>query len=300
MQTGYKYKYLAPQALARVGNLRFVARGVVEGMLTGMHASSHKGYSAEFAEHREYVTGDDPRHLDFKKFAKTERLFVKQYEAETNRRVQIILDASGSMAFKHSVTITKFEYAASLTAVLAYLMIKQQDSVGLTLFDTEIRLDIPVKNSPRHFYEMMEHLETIQPGCQTGIAQTLHRLASRFKKRSLIVLISDLYDDPDEIARALHHFTHHRHEVVLFHVFDRAELDFPFAESMAFHDLETQERVVVHPREMRNAYLEEVRRFTDHYRRCCGESGIDYIVTDTTVPYEEMLTRYIAGPRIVQ
>ena len=292
MSTGYKY--LEPQALARVKNLQMVARGVVEGAITGLHASPNKGFSIEFAEHREYVAGDDPRHLDFKMLAKTERLYVKQYEEETNMRVQIVLDTSASMGYKFSTGITKYEYGCYLTAILSYMMTRQQDSVGLTTFDTEIRLDMPPRSSPRHFHEMMERLEAMKPGQETGIADTLHLLANRFKKRCLIVLISDLYDDQDEIMRALHHFTHRRHEVIVFNVFDKAELDFPFEDTIAFHDMETKERILVEPDSIRNAYLEEVRKFTDSYRRACRESGIDYVLTDTTVPYDYMLTRYVA------
>lgn len=298
MSTGYKY--LEPQALARVKNLQLAARGVVEGSITGLHASPNKGFSIEFAEHREYVSGDDPRHLDFKMLAKTERLYIKQYEEETNMRVQIILDTSASMGYKYSTGISKYEYGCYLTAILAYMMTRQQDSVGLTAFDTEIRLDMPAHSSPRHFHEMMERLEMMKPGQQTGIASTLHLLANRFKKRCLIVLISDLYDEQEEIMRALHHFVHSRHEVIVFNIFDKAELEFPFEDTVAFHDLETKERILVEPDSIRNAYLQEVRKFTDSYQKLCRESGIDYILTDTTIPYDYMLTRYVAKRFMIQ
>jgi len=292
MDTGYRF--LEPEALARVKNLSLVARGVVEGFISGLHASPYKGFSIEFAEHREYVPGDDPRHLDYKMLARTERLYIKQYEEETNMRVQILLDTSGSMNYRHSAKITKLEYGCYLTAVLSYLMIRQQDSVGLTTFDTEIRLDMPPRGSPRHFNEMMRQLEAIQPGGETDIAATLHRLANRFKRRCLIVLISDLYDDPDEVMRGLHHFRHRRHEVIVFHVFDKAELELPFNDTIAFHDLETDERIQIDPAYVREAYLEQIRQFTETYRRECAESQIDYIMTDTSVPYDFMLSRYLA------
>ena len=292
MDTGYRF--LEPEALARVKNLSLVARGVVEGFISGLHASPYKGFSIEFAEHREYVPGDDPRHLDYKMLARTERLYIKQYEEETNMRVQILLDTSGSMNYRHSAKITKLEYGCYLTAVLSYLMIRQQDSVGLTTFDTEIRLDMPPRGSPRHFNEMMRQLEAIQPGGETDIAATLHRLANRFKRRCLIVFISDLYDDPDEVMRGLHHFRHRRHEVIVFHVFDKAELELPFNDTIAFHDLETDERIQIDPAYVREAYLEQIRQFTETYRRECAESQIDYIMTDTSVPYDFMLSRYLA------
>ena len=200
-QTGYRF--LEPEALARVKNLSMVARGVVEGFISGMHASPYKGFSVEFAEHREYTAGDDPRHLDYRMLARTDRLYIKQYEEETNMRVQILLDTSGSMGYRHEAKITKLQYASYLTAILSYLMTRQQDSVGLTTFDTEIRLDMPARSSPRHFNEMMRQLEVIEPGRETDVAEILHRLANRFKRRCLIVLISDLYDEPEEVIREM-------------------------------------------------------------------------------------------------
>ncbi len=288
------YKYLEPEALARVKNLSLVARGVVEGSMTGLHASPYKGFSVEFAEHREYTPGDDPRHLDYKMFARTERLYIKQYEEETNMRVQILLDTSGSMGYRHAAKITKYDYGACLTAILSYLMTRQQDSVGLTTFDTQMRIDMPARSSPRHFNEMMHQLEQIQPAGETGIAETLHVLANRFKKRCLIVLISDLYDEPDAVMRALHHFRHRRHEVIVFQVFDKAEIDFPFTDTVAFTDLETNERIQVDPAYVRDAYKAEIEQFIESYRRGCAESNIDYVMTDTTTPYDFMLSRYLA------
>jgi len=270
-----------------------VARGVVEGSMTGLHASPYKGFSVEFAEHREYTMGDDPRHLDYKMLARTERLYIKQYEEETNMRVQILLDTSGSMGYSYSAKITKYDYAAYLTAILSYLMTRQQDSVGLTTFDTAIRLDMPARSSPRHFNEMMHQLEEIKPSNDTGIAETLHVLANRFKKRCLIVLISDLYDEPDAVMRALHHFRHRRHEVIVFQVFDKAEIDFPFNDTVAFQDLETHERIQIDPAYVRDVYKEQIEQFIEAYRRGCAESNIDYVMTDTTTPYDFMLSRYI-------
>jgi uncharacterized protein (DUF58 family) len=288
------YRYLEPQALARVKNLAMVARGVVEGAITGMHASPLKGFSVEFAEHREYTAGDDPRHLDYKMLARTDRLYIKQYEEETNMRVQILLDSSGSMGYRYDSKITKLEYGCYLTAILAYLMTRQQDSVGVTTFDTKVNLDMPARSSPRHFNEMMRQLEAMKPGGETDVAEILHKLANRFKKRCLIVLISDLYDDPEEVMRALHHFHHRRHEVIVFHVFDKSELDFPFREVICFQDMENNERLQIDPVSVRDSYLEQIEQFIESYRRACAESNIDYVFTDTSVPYDFMLTRYIA------
>jgi uncharacterized protein (DUF58 family) len=291
-QTGYRF--LEPQALARMENLSVVARGVVEGFISGLHSSPYKGFSAEFAEHREYTAGDDPRHLDYRMLGRTDRLYVKQYEEETNMRVQILLDASGSMGYSHEDRLSKLEYGSYLTAILAYLMTRQQDSVGLTTFDTQIRLDMPARSSPRHFNEMMQQLEAVRPGGETDIAETLHRLANRFKRRCLIVLVSDLYDEPEEVIRALHHFRHRRHEVIVFHVLDKAEIDFPFRDVIAFHDLETDQRIQVDPAYVRQPYLDQIGAFIEGYRRACAEAQIDYVATDTSVPYDFMLARYIA------
>lgn len=291
MQTGYNY--LEPTALARVKNLSVVARGVVEGFISGLHSSPYKGFSVEFAEHREYSSGDDPRHLDYKMLARTDRLYIKQYEEETNMRAQILLDTSGSMNYAHGRRITKLQYGCYLTAILSYLMTRQQDSVGLTSFDTGVRLDMPARSSPRHFNEMMRRLEAIQPGGETDVAATLHKLAGRFKKRGLIVLISDLYDEPEEVIRALHHFRHRRHEVILFHVMDRAEIDFPFDDVIAFHDLETNDCIQIDPAYVRDVYRKQIGDFLDEYRRACAEAQIDYVLADTSVPYDFMITKYL-------
>jgi uncharacterized protein (DUF58 family) len=173
-------------------------------------------------------------------------------------------------------------------------MTRQQDSVALTTFDTEVRLDMPARSSPRHFNEMMRQLEALKPGKPTDVSETLHRLANRFKRRCLIVLISDLYDEPEAVMRALCHFRHRRHEVIVFQVMDKAEIEFPFRDSVAFHDLETNERIQVDPACIRDTYVEEIERFLEAYRRGCADENIDYVLADTSTPYDLMLTRYVA------
>ena len=287
------YRFVEPAALARVKNLALVARGVVEGFISGLHASPYKGFSVEFAEHRKYTPGDNPRHLDWRVLGRSDRLYIKQYEEETNLRAQILLDTSGSMAYRSGAGLTKLEYASFLTAVLSQLMIRQQDAVGLTTFDTEVRLDMAPRSSPRHFDEMMHQLEAIQPGKTTDLAGTLHTLADRFKRRCLIVLISDLYDDPEAVERALHHFRHKRHEVIVFHVFDKAEIDFSFRDLISFVDLETGEKLQVDPSYVRETYCKEIQDFIEGYRRRCAECQIDYVMTDTSVPYDFVLSQYL-------
>jgi uncharacterized protein (DUF58 family) len=289
------YRFIEPAALARVKNLSLVARGVVEGFISGLHASPYKGFSVEFAEHRNYTPGDNPRHLDWRVLGRTDRLYIKQYEEETNLRAQILLDTSGSMgfAFDPLTGMTKLVYASYLAAVLANLMMRQQDAVGLTTFDTQVRLDMPSGSSPRHFDEMMHRLEAIAPGQPTALAPILHRLAERFKKKCLIILISDLYDDPEAVEGALHHFRHKRHEVILFHVLDRAEIDFPFRDTTSFIDMETGERIQVDPSYVRDDYRKQVEGFIERYRRMCADCHIDFVPTDTSVPYDFMLSRYL-------
>jgi uncharacterized protein (DUF58 family) len=301
------YRFLEPAALARVRNLSLAARGVVEGFISGLHKSPYRGFSVEFAEHRKYAPGDNPRYLDWRTLARTDRLYIKQYEEETNLRAQIVLDTSGSMLYRSDSQLTKFEYGAYLAAVLGCLMTRQQDAVGLTTFDDEVRLDMPARTSPRHFGEMMRSLEGVcdelgggvsggeEAGPGTNISDTLHRLAERFKRRCLIVLISDLYDDADAVSRALHHFRHRRHEVIVFHVFDRSELEFPFRETMRFVDMETGERLQIDPAYVREDYKRQVREFIDGYRKSCSDCQIDYVTTDTSTPYDLMLSRYLAA-----
>jgi uncharacterized protein (DUF58 family) len=276
-----------------VKNLALFARGVVEGFITGLHSSPYKGFSVEFAEHRKYSPGDNPRHLDWRILGRSDRLYIKQYEEETNLRAQILLDTSASMAYRHAAGLTKLEYGSFLTAVLSQLMIRQQDAVGLTTFDTEMRLDMPARSTPRHFDEMMRLLEAVRAGQPTNLGATLHRLADRFKRRCLIVLISDLYDDPDVVERALHHFRHRRHEVIVFHVLDRAEIDFPFRELATFRDLETGEELQVDPAYVRDEYRRQIQDFLDSYKRICADCRIDYVPADTSVPYDHMLSRYL-------
>lgn len=299
------YRFLEPAALARVEKMAVAARGVVEGFITGLHSSPYRGYSVEFAEHRNYVAGDNLRHLDWRMLARTDRLYVKQYEEETNLRAQIVLDTSGSMVYRSSPQqLTKLEYASFLTAVLGYLMTRQQDAVALTTFDEQVRIDMPPRSSPRAFGEMVRQLETMcdslkayhanRQGHGTQIAGTLHRLAERFKRRCLVILISDLYDEPEAVIKALHHFRHRRHELIVFHVFDQAELDLPFQEPFQALDMETGEKIQIDPAYVRDEYKRQMDEFIENYRRRCNECQIDYVMTHTGVPYDLMLSRYLA------
>lgn len=286
------YRYLDPAALARVRNLKLVARSVVEGFISGLHSSPFKGFSSEFAEHREYVSGDNLRHLDWRVVARTNRYYVKQYEEETNLSAHILLDVSGSMGYS-SGEITKFDYGCYLAAVLAYLLTRQRDSVGLVLFDDRVRLRMPARSTPRHLNEMLKQLENCRPGAPTRVAGVFHDLAETFKRRCLLIVISDLYDDPEEVLRALHHFRHKKHEVILYHVLDKTELELNLKEACTLVDLEDQSRLQVEPNVVRDEYVGEITEFLNTYRRACNHNQVDYVTTDTEVPYDLMLGAYL-------
>ncbi|MDZ7815481.1 MAG: DUF58 domain-containing protein [Planctomycetota bacterium] len=230
----------------------------MEGFISGLHRSPYKGFSVEFAEYREYMPGDDLKHFDWKVYARCEKAYIKQYQEETNLRVHVLLDCSASTKFK-SGELSKFDYGAFLSASIAYLAIRQQDSCGLTLFDDNIRTRIPPKSSPLHLKNILTILENVEPTEKTDIADTLHKLCPvRLSNAGLIALISDLFDDPEAIMKGLHHFRHKRHEVILFHLMDPAEIDFPYEDMTEFRgDLETSEKVNVNPTVVREAYIKE-------------------------------------------
>lgn len=288
------YLYFEPQRVAKLRNLNLLARHAVEGFISGLHRSPHKGFSVEFAEHREYTPGDDIRHLDWVAWGRTDRYYIKQYEQETNLRAYILLDVSNSMNYSKGAPVKKFTYGCFMTACLSYLMCRQQDMVGVIGFDEEIRFHITPASSPLHLDRVFKELEKIKPGGKTAMAKTFHELAQRIAKRGLIVIISDLYGDQDELVKALQHFVYKKHQIIVFHVLDPAELEFPFKKVMSFIDLETLERVQVDPRSIKEAYISEISAFIDRYRKECSDRNIEYIVTRTDTPYDMMLLNYLA------
>lgn len=285
-------KYYDPKAYSRFANLALVARSVVEGYISGLHRSPMHGYSVEFAEYREYVPGDDLRHFDWKVFARSDKRYVKQYQEETNLVCHLLLDTSASMAYA-SAGISKFDYGCFLAAALCYLMIRQRDSVGLVLFDEAARSRVLPRSSPAHLMRILDVLQSASPSGRTGIAATLLGIANSIKRRGLVVLISDLYDDAEAVMKALRRFRHDKHEVIVFNIFDPAELDFPFDGLISFRDLETGERIQAMPRAIRDAYIEQVNAFTAKFRRECSASLIDYQMVNTSMPYELMLASYL-------
>lgn len=286
------YKFLTAEAAARLDNLSLVARTVVEGFIAGLHRSPYHGFSVEFSEHREYSPGDNLRYIDWMAYGRTDRYYVKQYEEETNLRCHILLDASASMSYA-SGEVTKFEYGSYLAASLAYLMVRQRDSVGLVTFDRDIRSRIPAGSTTVHLNRLLSELERTSPSSLTGIARAFHALAENIKKRSLIIIISDLFDDETEIFRALRHFRHKKHEVVVFHILDPWEMEFPFKQMSDFIDVETAEKIQADPRYVRQEYLKEIKAFIDTLRRGCAEGTMEYVLANTNVPFELLLTSYL-------
>ena len=288
-----KYRYLDPAALTRLGRISLVARGVVEGFITGLHKSPYHGFSVEFAEHREYSPGDELRRIDWTAWGRTDRYFVKLFEDETNVRCYILLDCSASMGYT-SRGLTKLEYGCMTAGCLAYLMIRQQDSVGLAAFSEQLERFVPPRGARAHLGVIMQVLEEIRAGKRTDMAKTFHDLASNMQRRSLVIVISDLLDEEREVMRALHHFRHKKHEVIIFHVLDHAERDFPFRSLTDFVDMETGERIQIDPRFVRDEYLRQLDEFTAKYKRECSEGGMEYVAVDTATPFDIMLSSYLA------
>ena len=288
------YKYLDPVALSRLKNLSLAARLVVEGFYSGMHKSPHKGFSIEFAEHRQYTPGVDPRHIDWRVYGRRDKLYVKQYEEETSLRCYLLLDKSASMDYKSGEGFTKLQYGSYLAASLAYLMSAQHDAVGLITYDTGVRDTIPPKQGPGHLKTLMQKLEQTTPGGETRLSVTLHRVAEQIKRRALVVVISDLFDDPDDLVGALKHLRHQKHDVVVFQTLDPGEVSFPFDDITRIEDMETAHVVTSDPRAFRKAYLEELAKFLDIVRRGCLDAQIDYELAETNQRFDMFLGAYLA------
>lgn len=298
-------RLLDPEALGKIHRLELLARGLVEGFVSGRHKSPYKGFSVEFAEHRQYVPGDDTRDLDWRVFGKSDRYYIKQYIEETNLRSVILLDASGSMRYtgtqaaKHDGRpLSKFEYGQFLAASMAHLMIHQQDAVGLVTFDTEVRRYIPSRARTSHLRVLLHELAETHPGQESALAPVFHDIAERAHRRGLVVIISDLFDDPEAVLNSLHHFRYRKHEVLLLHVMAEEELTFPFDRWSLFRDLEVDaNRVQLDPRTIRAEYLDRIRKFISRIEAGCGQMGIDYVPLSTRRPFDVALAHYLASRR---
>ena len=287
-----KRKYLQPETVALLNSMSLRARLVVEGYIIGQHRSPYHGFSVEFAEHRAYGAGDEIRHIDWKLFGKTDRLYVKRYEEETNLRAHIVLDTSRSMLY-NSGKVSKLVYANSLAASLSYLMINQQDAVGLVQFSQKIDTFIPPKSRPSHLSLVLAQLDDQEAGNDTKVGLVLHELAERIKKRGIVVLISDLLDDPKNIMNGLKHFRHQNQEVIVFHVLDRKELEFDFNTRTKFLDMESGEEIVTEPWHIRSNYTELINGIQDQYRKECREYLIDYVPIFTDQSLDISITEYL-------
>ncbi len=287
-----KKKYLQPETVAKLDNMALRARLVVEGYIIGQHKSPYHGFSVEFAEHRAYGPGDEIRHIDWKLFGKTDRYYVKQYEEETNLKAYILLDTSRSMKYSHT-KITKLDYGSFMAAALFYLMLNQRDGVGLILFDEKIKKFIPPRSTPNHLNTVLKQLEKPKFGTDTAIGSVLHEMAERIKKRGLIILISDLMDNPQSILSGLKHFRHNKQEVILFHVLDRKELEFDFSTRTRFKDMETGSQLTTEPWQIKDAYKARINEMQKNYKRKCRELLIDYVPVFTDQNLDIVLNSYL-------
>ncbi len=275
------------------------ARLVVEGFITGLHKSPYHGFSVEFAEHRQYMPGDEIRRVDWRVYGKTDRFYVKQFEEETNLKSYIVIDTSASMRFASDVPpssggrVSKITYASYLAAALSYLMIQQRDAVGLSTFDTEIRTSIPPHATKQHLRRILVELEKLKTAEGTNSGAALHRLAERITRRGLVIVLSDLFDDPAAVMAALKHFRHAHHEVLVMHVLDPLERSFAFGSDAVFRDVETGEMITTQPYHVQKAYQHAMREFIERYKRECRENSIDYLLLDTSVPFDVALLNYL-------
>jgi uncharacterized protein (DUF58 family) len=285
--------FLDPAVVARLGTLELKARTIVEGVLSGLHRSPYKGFSVEFAEYRQYIPGDDLATIDWKVFARSDRHYVKKFEEETNLDCHLMLDVSGSMGYG-SGAMTKLEYGRCLAASLGYLLNRQRDAIGVMAFDSEIVSMLPPGARPGHLRALLLELDRLRVGRETDMAKPLRQLCEAITKRGMVVMVSDLLDEPEAVVRGLKHFQFRGSDVIVFHVLDRDELEFPFDRATRFKDLETAEEVMAVPRLVRDDYLKEIGELIDFYKRELGAAGIDYTLVRTDEPLEMALLSYLS------
>lgn len=291
-RTDQTSRFLRPETVSRLSGMDLRARLIVEGFIAGLHRSPYHGFSVEFAEYRQYNAGESTRNIDWKIYAKTDRHYTKIFEDETNLRGTLMLDRSASMDVS-SGGVTKLVYGALLCAALAFLMIKQRDAAGLALFDERLVELLPHRSTRAHLFQILQALETVEPGTRTRIAPALHETAERITRRGMIVLVSDLMDDPDEVIGALRHFRHRGHEIVVFHLLDPLELSLDVGGEVTFVDRETGERLRTQPWFVRSDYRRGVRDWTRLLGERCAENAVDYNLVVTDVPFDLALTTYL-------
>ncbi len=286
-------KYLKPEVIRQVARLDLRAKFIVEGFISGLHASPFQGFSVEFSEHRKYTSGDNISDIDWAVFAKTDRFYIKKFQAETNLTGYLVMDLSGSMGYTYRQELTKFEYGISLAAALGYLMIHQQDPVGLIAFDQQVRQSLAPKSKRTQLGNILSLLASLKPAGETQIAKSLQQVASMIRHRSLVMVFSDLLGDPDPIYKSLHRLRHSGHDVILFHILDEAEALFPFHGMLELEDNETSERIEVDADAIKADYLEEVAAFRGGFKKECNGARIDYIPLHTGMPFDKALMSYL-------
>ena len=284
--------FLDPKVLAGLHNLELRARVVVEGFLAGLHKSPHRGFSVEFNDYRHYQRGDDMRHVDWRLYARSGKLYIKQYEDETNVRCMILLDTSASMAYT-SGGVSKLDYGITLASALAYFIARQRDAVGLITFDDEIREYIPAKTRQLHLMRILRALSRVRAGQKTDVVKPLTDLATSLNKKSIVILISDMLDDEERIINTLTNLRAMGNDIITFHIMDDAELNFPFTEASEFIDMENNESYITSPAAIRKAYLKNINEFLAYCKKQCQTNGIDYCLMNTREPLDQALSAYI-------
>ena len=292
---GRDLRFLDPAIIARLGTMELKARTVVEGFLAGLHRSPYKGFSVEFAEYRQYLPGDDLSTMDWKIYARSDRHYVKKFEEETNLECHVLLDVSASMAYRGAAPMSKIEYGSVLAASLAFLMHRQRDATGLIAFDDRIRFRLPAGARTGHLHALLLALEKMRPGSQSDLGRPLRQLAEALTKRSLVVLISDLLDDPEAIVKGLRHLKSRGTDVIVFQVLDPNELTFPFRGATRFRDVESAEEILAEPSAIRTAYLRELAGLTLRFDRELRGAGMDYVQLDSSQPLDFALLAYLAA-----
>jgi uncharacterized protein (DUF58 family) len=287
-------QYLRPDVIQQVKRLDLKARFIIEGFLSGLHDSPFHGFSVEFSEHRKYTPGDDIRQIDWGVFAKTDRYYIKKFEAETNLDAYLLMDCSGSMDFSTDGRMSKMDYAICIAAALGYLMISQQDSVGLVTFDEKVRAFMPPKSKRSHLLNILGTLARTRPSGKTFMAAAIHDIANRVKKRGLMILLSDLLVEQQEVIKALHHLKFRGHDLIIFQVLDHSELAFEFDGQVRFEEPESHERLDADPRAIRAAYLEELRAFIEEYKREARTIRADFVTVDNAMTFDKALIEFLS------
>ena len=288
-------QYLDPKILAKIGGLELRARMIVEGLFSGMHRSPHRGLSVEFADHRAYTQGDDLRHIDWKVFGRTDKYYIKEYEQETNLQLLLVVDASESMSYRSEGSpMSKYEYAATAAAAIGYLALRQHDAVGLAVFDEGIRTFIRPSSSAHHWKMVVHELARGTGSAKTSLGPVLHEMGEHLSHHTLVILLSDLFDDADAILKGLKELRYHHHEIIVWNLWDHAELTLPFSAPTRFEGLEATGTLLTEPGALREQYLEEVARFQNGLRRGCGRMQVDFAVFDTSSSLDGVLSGYLA------